>query len=757
MKYRNLELIVVVAAIMSLTSFCIGKDDTPETETSGLKRVTFLDILGFNLSDMTAKETFGLRRLSSNPFPVPEGSVDFNFPNGNMTEVKNNWPVGWLIPDGYKIAKTIAVLIDDNQTIPKPAEVAFAMNMTLGEYDFVCSRIKSIQMASPWDDPSQQVQPVTFTEDHSSPDNLPYLHFKADKNGILRSPDFKLEPDKPHLMSLWIRSDMDGGRGPELIFWYDVGLEDISLGFFGLPDTKGEWKRYGIYFRTSSGAESAHFTLHFPGKENAYIDMTGFHLRSASESEFSIAYAEDRKTMPEHQIVESSDDGKYLAASIAKLEGKMGIPGKPFVIWGVGSSWTNGLEDLEPVRQAILSRFPNAPEIVYRKHVGSGSPYDYIRGWVHTHVLAEQPDLIISYTNGTVEALELMLRDIRQHSTADIIIPSLHFFENENGRLTPEVVNQPIFDQIKEVCEKYNAQFVDNRRAMAHWLSANNKQVTDLLSDVVHQNNIGRLLTCENISQQFVRHPSPAFDPGKSEEKISLVESFRKQDPRMTFSDGWTLVGEKFVAKKAGSSIKMTFTGNRIDLTGERKAGGGNLEVLVDGKPAREAAAFNISFVSPAITNISHMGFYPRWSNGSGDTGPHGVWLGATNIVPQQWTIRMTDDEGNYELAGSVTGKDGVGNNTRMFTGKSGQIIIDPAVWRHPNANVKGDSWTFQVTRSAVDTVTFATKESENNQRFAERLVQNLPNDKHTVELRALDNGEINIESFYLFTPQLKP
>ena len=157
--------------------------------------------------------------------------------------------------------------------------------------------------------------------------------------------------------------------------------------------------------------------------------------------------------------------------------------------------------------------------------VGSGSPYDYIRGWIHTAVLADQPDLILSYTNGSVEALELMLRDIRDNSTADIIIPSLHFFENENDRLTPQVINLPVFDEIKAVCEKYNVQFVDNRRAIAQWLLANNKQVKDLLSDAVHQNNLGRLLTCENIGRQFTRHPSPAYEPGRMEEKITPMDS----------------------------------------------------------------------------------------------------------------------------------------------------------------------------------------------------------------------------------------
>ena len=171
-------------------------------------------------------------------------------------------------------------------------------------------------------------------DDQSASDSISYLQFIAGPNGLLRSPDFKVEAGKPHFMSLWVRSDWDGGRSPEFIFWYDVGLEDIAISYYSLPDTGGEWKRYGFYFRALSDTESAHFTLHFPGNENAFIDLAGFQLRSASEKEFSEAYKEWRKTMPIHLIRGTPDDGKYLATSIAKFEGRLGIPCKPFVIWG---------------------------------------------------------------------------------------------------------------------------------------------------------------------------------------------------------------------------------------------------------------------------------------------------------------------------------------------------------------------------------------------------------------------------------------
>lgn len=56
-------------------------------------------------------------------------------------------------------------------------------------------------------------------------------------------------------------------------------------------------------------------------------------------------------------------EGKDLAQSVAKLERRLGLPDKPFLIWAVGSSFTNGLGDGSDLRQLLYERFPNAPEI----------------------------------------------------------------------------------------------------------------------------------------------------------------------------------------------------------------------------------------------------------------------------------------------------------------------------------------------------------------------------------------------------------
>jgi hypothetical protein len=130
------------------------------------------------------------------------------------------------------------------------------------------------------------------------------------------------------------------------------------------------------------------------------------------------------------------------------------------------------------------------------------------------------------------------------------------------------------------------------------------------------------------------------------------------------------------------------------------------------------------------------------------------VGLGpAEKIVPQQWTITMTSDTGDYQLTGSITGPDGTGNNTKRFTSTSGQITIDPAMWRAADTNRTGDRFTFEVTRCTVAEVDFATDPPG---KFRLRLAQNLENGPHTLKLVAQGNGPIAVDAFDVFEPPLK-
>jgi hypothetical protein len=410
-------------------------------------------------------------------------------------------------------------------------------------------------------------------------------------------------------------------------------------------------------------------------------------------------------------------DGQHLALTMHKLEHGIS-PARPFLIWAIGSSYTNMLGNGEFWQEEIPKRFPNAPSIEYKKMVGNSCPWQYARGWLRHLVIPDQPDLIITYTLGDPADLEKLILEIRQHTTADIIVPSIHWRESDAAEWgKSENSPQQNVEQVREICRKYQVEFIESRRDWGAYLTANQLPISALLKDAVHQSDYGAKIINSNILAHF-RHPDAfSYKPESRERRI----------PAPVMHDG---------------SMKLTFTGSRIDLISKKSAAGGSARVLIDGQPADQLDAFLMSYVLPDEKNHKEgKGSVPR------DQAPHAVTLGQ-KIIPQSWKIVMTSEEGDYELKGSITGPDGQGNAFKPFTSKSGQILIEPELWRRAERNGKGDLFTWDVRRAGVSEVSF---KGEADEVFVTRLVQSLPNTEHTLELRV--TGEVSVDAFDVFQP----
>lgn len=110
----------------------------------------------------------------------------------------------------------------------------------------------------------------------------------------------------------------------------------------------------------------------------------------------------------------------------------------------------------------------------------------------------------------------------------------------------------------------------------------------------------------------------------------------------------------------------------------------------------------------------------------------------------------MTSDEGNFELTGSLTGPDGSGNAFQSFTSRSGQIIIDPKLWRRAERNRTGDRFTFDVTRSIISEIDFQGHQGD---VLVIRLAHALQNTQHTLKLVPVDHAVAAIDAFQVFQP----
>ena len=374
----------------------------------------------------------------------------------------------------------------------------------------------------------------------------------------------------------------------------------------------------------------------------------------------------------------------------------------------------------------------------------------------------EQPDLIFTYTVGSPEGLDALLTEIRRHTTADIIVPSVHF--SPTSPLTPTDIETGYtpWARIREICQAHHAEFVEHRRDIAAYLKVTGLKADDLLWDHVHQNLHGRIRVWDSVERHITDPKRFTYDPKTLERMIAVNPPASTATEKMTLSGDWTMKGSGVLASQSGARLKVSFIGNRIDLIGRKLPGGGTVKVLIDGAPGEQAPAFYGDYIraTPKVYPKKNVGGQP------GDVAPQAVDLG-TNLVPQSWTITMTSDNGDYQIEGSVTGPDGAGNVAQPFTSKSGQIRIDPKDWRNgvlknkdqsrpepPKfGNVTGDMFSFDVRRCAVGEVSFS---ADQEGPFSEPLVENLPNREHTLDIITSGDGAVEIDGFYVHSPMEK-
>lgn len=526
--------------------------------------------------------------------------------------------------------------------------------------------------------------------------------------------DLPVRSNQTYLLSFWLRSNQSV-RGT-----FSSETEAVRYGKhipLSLPDTQNEWKRVGFYVRAAPGATSARLSIGSKGGPALAIDEVRF--REATEGEFSRAYAGWRELYPERDLSPRETDGQHLALFVEKLS-KPKEPIKPLLVYGIGSSYTNMLGNGERLIQHIRERFPEAPPVIYKKHVGSAVNYDFTRGWMRQLVAGEQPDLVILYSGGEPEDLDRLLTDFRARSTADIIVASLHLRERD-VEISPDTIDNAQWDGVRAVAAKHGVEFVESRREQAAYLQKLGQPIEYLLKDAVHQNDHGALVINENIVRHITATERPSYDPSRRENRV------------------------------VSTDLEFTFTGNRVDLIAETGPGGGIADLFIDDIPAADFPAFRTTLIIPGAQN------HKPDRGSTADRAPHAISLGE-NIIPQQWTIEMTSDTGDYQLTGSETGEDGKGNSSIDFVSKSGQIMIPTDLWRRrlnpdgSHSNRSGDTFTWEVQRTTAPTINL---KADTPGVIAIPLVQNTTNAPHTVTLKPRVGAKLRVKAYHTFRPPL--
>jgi len=604
-----------------------------------------------------------------------------------------------------------------------------------------------------------------------------------------------LDLSQAEAVELWLRVVDGSGLLARNVYFCSPGFQKLAVADW-LDDidmsAPGEWQRTvvdlssarvidkatpnqaGVYDRHDVTTICLNFQLP-PGAVDVTLLMDGMRtttLPPLSERLRAMAVKADRgfwrwrAKYPERDLSARPDDGRNLALSLRKLTHGI-TPERPFLVWGIGPSYLNFLGDGTDLACYLRQRFPNAPPIIYKKHVGSSVPWRYVLGWANHVVVPEQPDLVVLYGIGLESDLEKIFETLRRHTTADIVVASVHWKVDDvkNWGKDEETTNFADIPEMRRICEKHGVEFVENRKEWASYMRDHDMKVEvdpqrGLLLDAVHQSKYGALVINENIVRHFAARDAYAYEPDSRERRLRVThsEAAAGKESATIAGPNWTVREGVASTSASGSRIAVRFTGNRIDLIGVESADGGKARILLDGLPAEEAPCFLAGPIVPSADNA-------RPGRGSiGDIGPHGIALGE-DLVPQTWTIRVTDDEGGYELTGSVSGADGAGNMVEPFISNSGQIGIPPELWRHGSGcvpflhpwdgkiiNKTGDAYTFNVYRACKSMVDFQGKGGD----FRVNLFQALPNQAHVLELIPVGDGRVTVKFFDVFEPPLR-
>ncbi len=394
-----------------------------------------------------------------------------------------------------------------------------------------------------------------------APQGKAYFRMQAKKGADLRSPEIPVASGRAYFISYWLKNSDEPWA--YINFTSDEREPSFNNTYPGIPfNTRDEWKQVGFYFWMPAQCKTIQFLL-APREDSApgqFICVDDIRLRTASAAETTAAYEAERSHLPPYDVTPRPGDGRNLALSVAKWERRAGIPGKPFVIWALGSSYTAWQGDGFELIEAIRQRFPNAPPIVYRKHGGPGTPWEFVHAWIKQFVAAEQPDLIFTYTTGTLEGLDALLTEARRHSTAEIIVPSVHF--KPPGTMTPSDIENGAgvpWAKAREICAKHGAEFVENRRELADYLTRTGLDMDELLFDHNHQNQHGRIRIWDNVSRHLAKSDQSTYTPESRERRIAVNPPSNTTTEKVSLSGSWTTADGSAAHERSWSTIESQF------------------------------------------------------------------------------------------------------------------------------------------------------------------------------------------------------
>jgi len=378
------------------------------------------------------------------------------------------------------------------------------------------------------------------------------------------------------------------------------------------------------------------------------------------------------------------------------------------------------------VRQFLQQRYP-AVDIVMENRAIGGFSSDRLKLMVANDVAPFYPDLILFHDYGGEPDYEQIIRVIRSHTTAEVLIQTDHIGVGQN---------QEWHDRHSEVwlpalCNTYGLALLDVRAAWKAYLQQYQLTPAALLSDNVHLNEHGNYLMAQIITRYL------EVLPRQSDVPIPSVQTIRR--------------GGDFSPKK--DKIRLPVDGNRIDL------------IWKAGSVSQQPVAVTIDTRGPGTQLYSYYYTRPTLS-GSRSFLNHMGQLLAMQLggrpQAENWTLMVIAVDSarqqiQFRVKGSQTGEDGAGSSDQPFVSRSGRLRIDSTSWfrRRNPGDFRQFPWLKAGNQLHWQVLSCCGNIVERVSGGITTVVQGAPNAVHVLELSG--KGVHQIQAIRVYKPPLRP
>ena len=438
----------------------------------------------------------------------------------------------------------------------------------------------------------------------------------------------------------------------------------------------------------------------------------------------------------------ADDSGVHLARTMELLESSAPDRRTPITILFYGQSITaQGYAD-RAIMKWIAEHYPEAKVKMTNPAIG-GYTAPGLRQTAWQDMYNQNPDLVVFHVYGGENGeLEEIFQGMRKHLTADILVWTHHVDstkDEDNG------LRERTSEFMKSLAAKYGCEVADVRALWKETLSKENTVPMDYTKDAIHLNDKGGALLGQAVVARFQKNPAASKDWKKRIHTLKLDQP----QPAVTYEPGSWKVERGGLVSTGTGPLRIAFHGNRVDLVGLAGTGG-RAKVLLDGK-------------TPSTV-------FDTLSAGRSSKSPGAWWPAVTqvtlgdSVVPQIFSMKFHDvaPDGSsfvFDVAGSVSGEEGSGQNGKPFTAKSGAFFLKPNAlalatvkklvnkdlppeftveW--PVFSMSKDEWTSPGTL-------------ETGEVPQETVIRCWTDGPHVLEILPLGDGPVGIKDVMVFSP----